>query len=185
MPANVEPFESRRFLGVQLVRSAMLERQMNNLTEEMIKIDRSLRRRAQSDLEKIGRRIGRWQGKYPAAARLLEIKLISTECLSERVSASTATSLSAYTCALLRTQVLLTSSGFSRMNFTSIMANPLYFLGAKYASRSLPRISLPLSLAWTSSRWYHMKGLPDLARYIRATAWPCRSTQPAPRRTSF
>jgi hypothetical protein len=95
MPANVEPFESRRFLGVQLVRSAMLERQMNNLTEEMIKIDRSLRRRAQSDLEKIGRRIGRWQGKYPAAARLLEIKLVSTECLSERVSASTATSLSA------------------------------------------------------------------------------------------
>lgn len=55
---------------------AMLERQMNNLTEEMIKIDRSLRRRAQSDLEKIGRRIGRWQGKYPAAARLLEIELI-------------------------------------------------------------------------------------------------------------
>jgi len=55
---------------------AMLERQMTHLTEEMIKVDRSLQRRSQSDLEKIGRRIGRWQGKYPAAARLLEIELI-------------------------------------------------------------------------------------------------------------
>ena len=55
---------------------AMLERQMTHLTEEMIKIDRSLLRRAQDDLDKIGRRIGRWQGKYPSAARVLEIELI-------------------------------------------------------------------------------------------------------------
>mgnify|MGYP000129694268 CR=1 FL=1 len=55
---------------------AMLDRQMTHLTEEMIKVDRSLRRSSQSDLEKVGRRIGRWQGKYPAAARLLEIGLI-------------------------------------------------------------------------------------------------------------
>lgn len=55
---------------------AMIERQMNHLTEEMLKIDRSLQRKAQSDFEKIGRRIGRWQGKYPAAARLLEVELI-------------------------------------------------------------------------------------------------------------
>ena len=55
---------------------AMLERQMNALTEEMLKIDRSLRRQAQSDLDKVGRRIGRWQGKYPAAARLLTIELV-------------------------------------------------------------------------------------------------------------
>ncbi len=37
---------------------------------------RSLKCRAQSDLEKIGRRIGRWQGKHPAATRLLEVEVI-------------------------------------------------------------------------------------------------------------
>jgi transposase len=55
---------------------AMLERQMTHLTEEMLQIDRSLQRNAQGDLDKIGRRIGRWQGKYPAAARLLDIEVI-------------------------------------------------------------------------------------------------------------
>jgi hypothetical protein len=54
----------------------MLERQMTHLTEEMLQIDRSLQRNAQGDLDKIGRRIGRWQGKYPAAARLLDIEVI-------------------------------------------------------------------------------------------------------------
>ena len=43
---------------------AMLERQMTSLTEQMIKIDQALQRRAPG---KIGRRIGRWQGKYPAS----------------------------------------------------------------------------------------------------------------------
>jgi len=54
---------------------AMLERQMTALTEQMMKIDRALQRRVPSDLGKIERRIGRWQGKYPAAARLLQVAL--------------------------------------------------------------------------------------------------------------
>lgn len=54
---------------------AMLERQMTALTEQMMKIDRALQRRAPRDLGKIERRIGRWQGKYPAAARLLQVAL--------------------------------------------------------------------------------------------------------------
>jgi len=55
---------------------AMLERQMDRLTEELIKVDRSLRRRPQTDPEPVGRRIGRWQGKYPAAAKLIEADLV-------------------------------------------------------------------------------------------------------------
>jgi transposase len=55
---------------------AIIERQINHLTQEMLKIDRSLQRKAQGDLDKISRRIGRWQGKYPAAARLLDVELI-------------------------------------------------------------------------------------------------------------
>jgi len=55
---------------------AMLERQMTRLHEEMLKMERSLQRQAQSDLNKLERRIGRWQGKYPSAAQLLDIELI-------------------------------------------------------------------------------------------------------------
>jgi transposase len=55
---------------------AMLERQMDRLSEELIKVDRSLRRRPQADAGKAERRIGRWQGKYPAAAKWVEAELL-------------------------------------------------------------------------------------------------------------
>lgn len=55
---------------------AMLERQMDRLSEELLKIDNSLRKRPQLDVEKVGRRIGRWQGKYPSAAKWIEAKLV-------------------------------------------------------------------------------------------------------------
>jgi len=58
---------------------AMLERQMDRLTEELFKVHQSLRKRPHSDVEIVGRRIGRWQGKYPAAARWIEAKLIRDE----------------------------------------------------------------------------------------------------------
>ena len=47
---------------------SMLARQSERLTEELIKLDAWLRRTPQSDLEQVGRRIGRPLGKYPAAA---------------------------------------------------------------------------------------------------------------------
>jgi transposase len=56
---------------------AMLERQMTRLTGEMVKIDTALRSRKskgpQSD--SIERRIGKWLGRFPAAARLVEVKV--------------------------------------------------------------------------------------------------------------
>ena len=55
---------------------AMLERQIDRLSEQLLKIDRSLRNRPQAELEKVGRRIGRWQGKYPSAAKWIEAELI-------------------------------------------------------------------------------------------------------------
>lgn len=54
---------------------AMLQRQMTRLTEEMLKVDRALRRRPQLDTGKVERRIGRWQGRNPAAAKLLTVDL--------------------------------------------------------------------------------------------------------------
>jgi hypothetical protein len=54
---------------------AMLERQREALCQELARIDRALRSHPQADMEAVGRRIGRWQGKYPAAARLIEATL--------------------------------------------------------------------------------------------------------------
>ena len=51
----------------------MLARQSDRLCEELLKIDAALRRHPEADLEKLGRRIGRHQGKYPAAARHIEV----------------------------------------------------------------------------------------------------------------
>lgn len=55
---------------------AMLARQSERLTAELIKIDTALRRRPRADLEALGRRIGRHQGKSPAAAALIEATVI-------------------------------------------------------------------------------------------------------------
>lgn len=54
---------------------AMLGRQRDRLTEELAQIDRALQRRPQSDTEAVNRRIGRWQGRYPAAAKMIEATL--------------------------------------------------------------------------------------------------------------
>ena len=55
---------------------AMLQRQSERLTEELIKIDAGLRRTPQTDHETVGRRIGRHLGKYPAAAAIVVAEAI-------------------------------------------------------------------------------------------------------------
>ena len=54
---------------------AMLERQSQRLTAELAKVQAWLRRKAQPDLEKVGRRIGRALGKCPAAARIVQARV--------------------------------------------------------------------------------------------------------------
>jgi transposase len=54
---------------------AMLARQSEHLCAELMKIDTALRRKPECDLGRIERRIGRWQGKYPAAARLMSVEV--------------------------------------------------------------------------------------------------------------
>ncbi len=58
---------------------AMIERQMTRLSEELLKIDASVRRRRKNgpvERAKLERRIGRWLGRYPAAAKLLEVRVV-------------------------------------------------------------------------------------------------------------
>jgi hypothetical protein len=54
---------------------AMLDRQLDRLKTELNKIHARLRRAPEADLEKAGRRIGRWLGQYPAAAGVLVVTL--------------------------------------------------------------------------------------------------------------
>lgn len=53
--------------------AAMLELARQRLRAQLDKLHASLQRRPAQDAEKIGRRIGRWLGRYPAAERLLDV----------------------------------------------------------------------------------------------------------------
>ena len=55
---------------------AMLRRQSERLSEELIKVDTWLRRSPQSDHEGVGRRIGRHLGKNPAAAAIIDAEVL-------------------------------------------------------------------------------------------------------------
>lgn len=55
--------------------AAMLARQSEALCAQLGAVDVWLQAHPQADLERVGRRIGRWQGRYPAAARLIEASL--------------------------------------------------------------------------------------------------------------
>lgn len=55
---------------------SMLERQLGRLRGELQKVHAALERKPEEDLEKPGRRIGHWLGKYPAAAGVLTATLI-------------------------------------------------------------------------------------------------------------
>ena len=54
---------------------AMLKRQTDLLCEELRKIDQSLRRQPEADVEKVGRRIGRWLGKFASAAKVVDVQV--------------------------------------------------------------------------------------------------------------
>jgi len=54
---------------------AMLQRQSDLLCEELQKIDQALHRKPEPDVEKVGRRIGRWLGKYASAAKVVDVQV--------------------------------------------------------------------------------------------------------------
>lgn len=54
---------------------AMLQRQADLLCEELQKVDLALRRKPEADVEKVGRRIGRWLGKYASAAKVVDVQV--------------------------------------------------------------------------------------------------------------
>jgi len=53
--------------------NAIFRQQSERLCAQLAKIDSALRCHAQTNIEAVGRRIGRWLGQYPAAARIIEV----------------------------------------------------------------------------------------------------------------
>jgi Transposase DDE domain len=68
-----EQFILRRSRARGQKEAAMPARQSDALCEELARLDRALAQKPQSDLEAVGRRIGRWLGRNPAAAKALDI----------------------------------------------------------------------------------------------------------------
>jgi transposase len=54
---------------------AILERQEQKLMEKLLEVDRSLSKEPQADREAVQRRVGKCLGKYPAADKLLQVKV--------------------------------------------------------------------------------------------------------------
>ena len=59
--------------------AAMLELRRQRLKKELEKIHATLQRQPVADVGPIERRIGRWMGKYAAAERLIDVKLVRNE----------------------------------------------------------------------------------------------------------
>ena len=53
--------------------AAMLDRQMERLRAQLIKLDARWRQHPTGQMEAVGRRVGRWLGRYPAAAAVLQV----------------------------------------------------------------------------------------------------------------
>lgn len=58
---------------------AMLQSQVEKLCSELQKIDEGLRSKPAANLEQVGRRIGRWLGRYPAAAKIVSVEVSHDE----------------------------------------------------------------------------------------------------------
>ena len=56
---------------------AMLERQQERLLDKLGALDASLRAEPRRDLAAVGRRLGRWLGRYPAADKLFSVEILT------------------------------------------------------------------------------------------------------------
>jgi transposase len=74
-----EQFVLCRSLARREKEKAMLARQEQRLWTKLVAIDTRLRNKPQPEVAAVERRIGRWLGRYPAAAKLFEISVAQNE----------------------------------------------------------------------------------------------------------
>ena len=168
--------------------AAMLARQRERLCAELEKIDRALQRQPQADLEAVGRRIGRWQGRYPAATRLIEAKLqhdAQGRACGLRVASKVADGQWAdqvHGAYLLRTNCterdpaqlwrwyiqLSQAEAAFRTTKSDLGLRPIYHQKTERVEAHLLVCFLALALWRTLEMWMHGKGLGTCARKLLA-----------------
>jgi len=165
---------------------AMLQRQSERLTAELIKIDAWLSRTPQADQEAVGRRIGRHLGKYPAAAVIVMAEVLRDGegragglCISSRLDAGQKAhrQKGAY---LLRTNCeetdpvllwkwyiqLTQAEAAFRTAKSDLGLRPVFHHKEDRVQAHILVCFLALALWRTLEQWMHSKGLGTCARQL-------------------
>jgi len=165
---------------------AMLDRQLDRLHAELNRIHHRLSRRPEADLEKAGRRIGRWLGKYPAAAGVLAVTLEKNPAgracglqVTERAEKLEWSRLvhGAYLlrtnhpsqdpAALWRWYIQLTQAEAAfRTGKSDLSLRPVFHQKTERVQAHLLVSFLSLALWRVLEQWMHAKGLGDCARQL-------------------
>jgi Transposase DDE domain len=165
---------------------AMLDRQLDRLKTELRQIHLRLARTPEADLEKAGRRIGRWLGKYPAAAGVLVVTLEKNAAgracgllLTERTEKLEWSRL-AHGAYLLRTnhpgedpaqlwrwyiQLTQAEAAF-RTGKSDLHLRPVFHQKTERVEAHILVSFLSLALWRVLEQWMHAKGLGDCARQL-------------------
>jgi hypothetical protein len=165
---------------------AMLDRQWERLKGQLNLIHAALARAPEADLEKAGRRIGRWLGKYPAAAGVLVVTLNKNAhgracglALTERTEKLEWARL-AHGAYLLRTnhpggdpatlwrwyiQLTQAEAAF-RTGKSDLSLRPVFHQKTHRVEAHILVSFLSLALWRVLEQWMHAKGLGDCARQL-------------------
>jgi hypothetical protein len=164
----------------------MLERQLNRLRTELGQLDKALGEHPAADLEAVGRKVGRWLGKYPAAAAVLTVETKKDDqgraCgleLKERTERMPWAQL-AHGAYLLRTnhpsddpeafwrwyiQLSQAEAAF-RTGKSDLHLRPVFHQKTQRVEAHISVSFLSLALWRTLEQWMRAKGLGDCARQL-------------------
>jgi hypothetical protein len=165
---------------------AMLERQLHRLRTELGQLDKALGEHPTAELEAVGRKVGRWLGKYPAAAAVLAVETKKNPqgrvCgleLKERTERMQWAQL-AHGAYLLRTnhpsddpeafwrwyiQLSQAEAAF-RTGKSDLHLRPLFHQKTQRVEAHILVSFLSLALWRTLEQWMRAKGLGDCARQL-------------------
>ena len=165
---------------------AMLQRQSAGLTDALVKIDAGLRRTPQTDLEGVGRRIGRALGQYPSAAAIVNAR-VQTDAQGRAVGLQITSAVTAGQKAhrqkgayLLRTNCeetdpaqlwrwylqLVQAAAAFRTAKSDLGLRPIYHQLEGRVQAHLLVCFLALALWRTLEQWMQAKGLGTCARQL-------------------
>jgi transposase len=185
-PGGLERFIVCRSTDRAAKEAAMLDRQLERLRSQLVKLDTRWRTHPTPKMEAAGRRVGRWLGRYPAAAAVLEVEVkqdgrgracgLQIQERSERLQ-WTRRAHGAY---LLRTnypaddpvqlwrwyiQLTQAESAF-RTGKSDLHLRPLFHQKTERVQAHILVCFLALALWRSLEQWMRAKGLGDCARQL-------------------